>query len=123
MLFKSGQSVEPTTGIDSAKGLEVQSPWLFTNHGFFYGVALIDFGGTTDAPFGLALSPDLTKAVAVGWKGVPATESTLSEKLKDAVRSSRLVRTCSSPGTPTFSAWNQAPYHHLMVWLSRERDT
>jgi uncharacterized delta-60 repeat protein len=40
------------------------------------GVALIDFGGATDALFGLVLSPDLTKAVAVGWKGVPATEST-----------------------------------------------
>jgi uncharacterized delta-60 repeat protein len=40
------------------------------------GVALIDFGGPTDALFGLALSPDLTTAVAVGWKGVPATEST-----------------------------------------------
>ena len=39
------------------------------------GVALIDFGGATDALFGLALSPDLTKAVAVGWKGVTATES------------------------------------------------
>lgn len=40
------------------------------------GVALIDFGRATDALFGLALSPDLTKAVAVGWKGVPATEGT-----------------------------------------------
>ncbi len=40
------------------------------------GVALLDFGGATDALFGLALSPDLTTAVAVGWKGVPATEST-----------------------------------------------
>ena len=40
------------------------------------GVALIDFGGATDALFGLALSPDMTKAVAVGWKGVPTTEST-----------------------------------------------
>lgn len=40
------------------------------------GVALIDFGRATDALFGLALSPDLTKAMAVGWKGVPATEST-----------------------------------------------
>jgi hypothetical protein len=39
-------------------------------------VALLDFGGATDASFGLTLSPDLTKAVAVGWKGVPATEST-----------------------------------------------
>lgn len=34
------------------------------------GVALIDFGGPTDALFGLALSSDKTKAVAVGWKGV-----------------------------------------------------
>ena len=40
------------------------------------GVALLDFGGVTDALFGLALSPDLTNAVAVGWKGVPTTEST-----------------------------------------------
>jgi uncharacterized delta-60 repeat protein len=40
------------------------------------GVALIDFGGATDALFGLALSPDMTKAVAVGWKGVPTPEST-----------------------------------------------
>ena len=39
------------------------------------GVALIDFGGPTDALFGLALSADLTKAVAAGWKGVVATES------------------------------------------------
>ena len=37
------------------------------------GVALIDFGGPTDALFGLALSPDKTKAVAVGWKGVDTT--------------------------------------------------
>ena len=34
------------------------------------GLALIDFGGPTDALFGLALSSDQTKAVAVGWKGV-----------------------------------------------------
>lgn len=40
------------------------------------GVALIDFGGPTDALFGLALSSDLTKTVAVGWKGVTASEST-----------------------------------------------
>lgn len=33
------------------------------------GVALIDFGGPTDALFGLALSPDKTSALAVGWKG------------------------------------------------------
>jgi uncharacterized delta-60 repeat protein len=39
------------------------------------GVALIDFGGPTDALFGLALSSDLTQAVAVGWKGVNASES------------------------------------------------
>ncbi|MFO0700631.1 MAG: hypothetical protein U0236_15515 [Nitrospira sp.] len=39
------------------------------------GVALVDFGGPTDALFGLALSPDLTQAVVVGWKGVIATES------------------------------------------------
>lgn len=39
------------------------------------GVALIDFGGPTDALFGLSLSPDLTKAVAVGWKGVNPSES------------------------------------------------
>ena len=39
------------------------------------GVALLDFGGPTDALFGLALSPDLTNAVAVGWKGVLPTES------------------------------------------------
>jgi uncharacterized delta-60 repeat protein len=36
------------------------------------GVALIDFGGSTDALFGLALSPDKTRGVAVGWKGVDA---------------------------------------------------
>lgn len=36
------------------------------------GVVLIDLGGPTDALFGLALSPDKTKAVAVGWKGVDA---------------------------------------------------
>lgn len=34
------------------------------------GVALIDFGGSADALFGLTLSPDKTGAVAVGWKGV-----------------------------------------------------
>jgi hypothetical protein len=34
------------------------------------GVALIDFDGSADALFGLALSPDKTEAVAVGWKGV-----------------------------------------------------
>ena len=39
------------------------------------GVALIDFGGPADALFGLTLSADLTKAVAVGWKGVPTSES------------------------------------------------
>ena len=39
------------------------------------GVALIDFGGPADALFGLTLSPDLSHAVAVGWKGVTATES------------------------------------------------
>lgn len=39
------------------------------------GVALFDFGGPTDALFGLALSPDLTNAIAAGWKGVVATES------------------------------------------------
>lgn len=39
------------------------------------GLALIDFGGPTDALFGLALSSDLTQAVAVGWRGVNATES------------------------------------------------
>jgi uncharacterized delta-60 repeat protein len=39
------------------------------------GVALVDFGGPTDALFGLALSPDLTRAVAVGWRGVNASES------------------------------------------------
>ena len=36
------------------------------------GVALIDFGGPTDARFGLDLSSDKTKAVAVGWKGIDA---------------------------------------------------
>ena len=36
------------------------------------GVVLIDLGGPTDVLFGLALSPDRTKAVAVGWKGVDA---------------------------------------------------
>ena len=36
------------------------------------GVALIALGGPTDALFGLALSPDKTQAVAVGWKGVDA---------------------------------------------------
>lgn len=40
------------------------------------GVILLEFGGPTDALFGLALSPDLTKAIAVGWKGVPSSEST-----------------------------------------------
>ena len=39
------------------------------------GVALIDFGGSNDALFGLALSSDLTNAVAVGWKGVNTTDS------------------------------------------------
>ena len=39
------------------------------------GVVLLDFGGPTDALFGLAHSPDLTNAVAVGWKGVTPTES------------------------------------------------
>lgn len=39
------------------------------------GVALIDFGGSNDALFGLALSPDLINAVAVGWEGVNATDS------------------------------------------------
>lgn len=39
------------------------------------GMALIDFGGPVDALFGLTLSPDQTRAVAVGWKGVPATDS------------------------------------------------
>ncbi len=36
------------------------------------GVALIALGGPTGAPFGLALSPDKTQAVAVGWKGADA---------------------------------------------------
>jgi hypothetical protein len=49
---------------------------------FFNGVALLDFGWAPDGLFGLALSPDLTKAVGVGWNGVPATESTLREKPK-----------------------------------------
>lgn len=39
------------------------------------GIALIDFGGPADALFGLTLSPDQTKAVAVGWKGVTDTDS------------------------------------------------
>jgi hypothetical protein len=39
------------------------------------GMALIDFGRPADALFGLTLSPDQTKAVAVGWKGVTDTES------------------------------------------------
>lgn len=39
------------------------------------GVALLDFVGATDALFGLTLSPDLKSAVAVGWKGVIATEN------------------------------------------------
>lgn len=39
------------------------------------GLALIDLGGPTDALFGLALSPDLASAVAVGWKGVNTAES------------------------------------------------
>lgn len=39
------------------------------------GVALIDLGGPTDALFGVTLSSDLNTAVAVGWKGVTATES------------------------------------------------
>lgn len=38
------------------------------------GVVLLDFGDPTDPFFGLALSPDLTNTVAVGWKGVIATE-------------------------------------------------
>ncbi|MDH4081824.1 MAG: hypothetical protein OEU68_18670 [Nitrospira sp.] len=38
-------------------------------------MALIDFGRPADALFGLTLSPDQTKAVAVGWKGVTDTES------------------------------------------------
>jgi hypothetical protein len=40
------------------------------------GRALIDLGGPTDALFGLALSPDKTKAVAVGWKGIDAAAVT-----------------------------------------------
>ena len=40
------------------------------------GVVLIDLGGPTDALFGLALSPDKTKAVAVGWKGVDTAAMT-----------------------------------------------
>jgi uncharacterized delta-60 repeat protein len=39
------------------------------------GIALLDFGGPTDALFGLALSSDHTQAAAVGWKGVNASES------------------------------------------------
>jgi uncharacterized delta-60 repeat protein len=39
------------------------------------GVVLLDFGGPTDALFGLALSQDLKNAIAVGWKGVVTTES------------------------------------------------
>lgn len=39
------------------------------------GFTLIDLGGPTDALFGLALSADKTKAVAVGWKGVNAAEA------------------------------------------------
>ena len=39
------------------------------------GIARIDFGRPADALFGLTLSPDQTKAVAVGWKGGPDTES------------------------------------------------
>jgi uncharacterized delta-60 repeat protein len=39
-------------------------------------VVLIDLGGPTDALFGLALSPDKTKAVAVGWKGVDTAAMT-----------------------------------------------
>ena len=38
------------------------------------GMALIDFGGPADALFGLTVSPDQTKAVAVGWKGVADSE-------------------------------------------------
>jgi hypothetical protein len=34
---------------------------------------LIDFGRAVDALFGFALSPDKTKAVAVGWKGIDPT--------------------------------------------------
>lgn len=47
------------------------------------GVELIDFGGPTDALFGLALSPDKTSAMAVGWKGVDA-EAVSSAKNDDA---------------------------------------
>lgn len=39
------------------------------------GVALLDFGGATDALFGLTISSDLTHAVSVGWKGVIPAES------------------------------------------------
>lgn len=42
------------------------------------GVTLFDFGGPADALFGLSLSPDQTQAVAVGWKGVNASESSPS---------------------------------------------
>ena len=42
------------------------------------GVALIDLGGPTDALFGLALSPDKTAAVAVGWKGIDADALSLA---------------------------------------------
>lgn len=39
------------------------------------GVTLLDFSGPTDALFGLVLSPDLTQAMTVGWKGVNTQES------------------------------------------------
>lgn len=42
------------------------------------GIALLDLGGSTDALFGVALSPDRTTAVAVGWKGVDAAGATVT---------------------------------------------
>ncbi|MGZ8405158.1 MAG: delta-60 repeat domain-containing protein [Nitrospira sp.] len=35
-INKSGQSVGTSIGRDAAKGLEVQSSWLFTSHGLFF---------------------------------------------------------------------------------------
>lgn len=52
------------------------------------GVELIDFGGPTDALFGLALSPDKTSAMAVGWKGVDA--AAVSSTNNDDARAVRL---------------------------------
>ncbi len=58
------------------------------------GVALFDFGGTTDALFGLALSADKKSAVLVGWKGVDTSAASTTNN-DDA----RIVR-IAIPGAP-----------------------